>query len=389
MQEVQDHNIRLITPPGLEEAASWELIHKFAFNGKIHQDRGGLQVQSTFADACAWVQAMRSITRVLWRVHHFRARDFPKLYEQIKKFHWSQWIVSPTIGIKVSAKQSRLMHTDRIEKAVQDGINEHFRAYPCKKKWLELASNYPQTTLYVRMENDVCTLSLDLAGDALYKRGEDKHGHLASLRENLAFCLLSHFVRKIDVHSATKELEWIVDPMCGSGTLLQEIYNFDQAASERQFAFQSLLPCLQEKTPLQSPVPSWPLKKRPALFGFDRSPEIVVMARKNCPYASISAADIFVTKEGRLNVEGKGAAIVNPPYGERLILDKPQKIYYKELLNAIADKYAVDYIGIITPSDIDLSSSYSKKDSKLKMLQKVSFENGGIKVTFWIIAIKR
>jgi putative N6-adenine-specific DNA methylase len=86
-------------------------------------------------------------------------------------------------------------------------------------------------TLFVRIENNEITISLDSSGDFLYKRNIKKKANIAPLRENVAASLLLKFWNKE---------KFLLDPMCGSGTFSIEaslIKNNIPSGYDREFNF--------------------------------------------------------------------------------------------------------------------------------------------------------
>lgn len=120
--------------------------------------------------------------RVLIRIDQFKVRDFPKLFQKIVKINWSQWIGGQFEKIHVTSSKSRLIHSDRIEQSARDAIDRYLQMNPVKKlkqeKWKDCPSE-----LFIRIVDDVCTISLDASGEKLSQRGYRKFVGTAPLRE--------------------------------------------------------------------------------------------------------------------------------------------------------------------------------------------------------------
>src|SRR5690606_21817544 len=127
--------------------------------------------------------------------------------------------------------KSRLMHTGRIEETVKAALKEALKRQPLNRDWEK--KNYPPQTFYIRLVDDHLTLSLDLTGDPLYKRGLQVIKGEAPLRENFAAAFVMELCQDLE---GTYTL---VDPMCGSGTLLTEGLTFHRPLHLRPFAFET------------------------------------------------------------------------------------------------------------------------------------------------------
>ena len=167
----------------------------------------------------------------------------------------------------------------------------------------------------VRIENNLCTLSIDTSGELLHKRGHKQAVGKAPLRETLAANLL----RLAGYNGA----EPVLDPMCGSGTFIIEAAEVAMGLApgrHRSFAFESL-PSFnaakwhEMKSGIQARQPTY------RCFGFDRDKGAVDMASANADRAGVAAITAFAKQSAselqRPDVS-PGLVIVNPPYGARL-----------------------------------------------------------------------
>ncbi|HRO68672.1 MAG TPA: RNA methyltransferase, partial [Pseudobdellovibrionaceae bacterium] len=165
---------------------------------------------------------LKTANRILIRLDRFKVRDFPKLHERLRKIDLKSWIGSAPIRFEVSASKSRLGHEGRIRETAA-------------KAW-----NVPESDegvrVFIRIQDDLCDVSLDSSGEHLHKRGVHVLRGEAPLRENIAaFCL-----RRLIGESAPGELSQItlIDPMCGSGTFLSEAATLWSPLFRRRFSFQ-------------------------------------------------------------------------------------------------------------------------------------------------------
>src|SRR5262249_8705059 len=179
-----------------------------------------------------------------------------------------------------------------------------------------------------RIEDDLCTISIDTSGDALHKRGHKEAVAKAPMRENLA----ALFLRQCGFDGT----EPVVDPMCGSGTFVIEAAEIAaglKPGRSRRFAFEQLA---------TFDAPAWqrlrgnPATGKPAIkfYGSDRDAGAVAMSRANAERAGIASLTEF--KQQAISdltpPEGKpGLVIVNPPYGGRIGDRKQLTALYRAL----------------------------------------------------------
>ncbi|MGZ5279607.1 MAG: RNA methyltransferase, partial [Pseudobdellovibrionaceae bacterium] len=158
--------------------------------------------------------------RVLLRIFESRVRDFPKLFQILKDLQKDPFVQGLSLGAEVAASESRLNNEKRIEEIVREIYGDH-----------------PDSSqrFYIRMYQDHCSISLDTTGIHLHKRSQKTVQGEAPLRETLAAFIL----RKMIGDRSAAELQNItlVDPMCGTGTLLREASILFQPTWRQDFAF--------------------------------------------------------------------------------------------------------------------------------------------------------
>ncbi|MDY0340366.1 MAG: THUMP domain-containing protein, partial [Coriobacteriia bacterium] len=166
--------------------------------------------------ACLW---SRLASRVLLTLAEFPAATADELYEGMSGVAWDEHVPAEgTLAIDVNGTTSGLTHTlftaQRAKDAVVDRIREQFGTRP------SVSFDRPDVRLNIRLHKERATVSLDLAGEPLHQRGYRTPGEQAEapLKENLAAAVI--------VRAGWPEIATaggaLVDPMCGSGTLLIE-----------------------------------------------------------------------------------------------------------------------------------------------------------------------
>lgn len=256
-----------------------------------------LNIQSTIA------------TRVLLRVAEFKVKSYPELYDKIQRISWELYLTTMThFMVDVTAKTSRLHHSDNIANSVTEAIHTYFSKYPLPTVKGNKKLNFQ--AIYLRLHDDICTISMDTSGDPLYKRGYKLDVGVAPIRENiasgmLAFCDFSLY-------------QTVWDPFCGSGTFLFELmmkYVKSNRMFSRRFGLE-FAPWFQESK-LQKVRHTVDIELPFQLIGSDIEISTISKNMKSFNDAPISIIEVDA-KEIRPKKAEKGLIITNPPYGLRV-----------------------------------------------------------------------
>jgi putative N6-adenine-specific DNA methylase len=359
------YELFLIVPLGLEDLAREEVELKCPLS-TINSIKGGLEVTADLDWIIRAHTLLRIPTRILLRVTRFKVRDFPKLHQKFSTFRWSEVLSHPEPEWEISCSKSRLMHTGRIEETVKEALKEALIRQPLSLDWKK--KNYPPQTFYIRLHDDELTLSLDLTGDPLYKRGLQKIKGDAPMRENLASALLMDLFR--DLHNEVT----LVDPMCGSATFLTEALHFHDPIHLRPFAFETAPFFKGKLVRLGEKSQNFPLK---TTLGFDLNEELLGKIRDE------AKLDLRVLDSAKnpLPIEGPFVMIVNPPYGDRIKIEGKRGSFLKSAWEKFLNQDRPLRFGWILPSDMD---DLFKTAPGYRLLKKRSLKNGGLAVTFWL-----
>jgi putative N6-adenine-specific DNA methylase len=356
--------IFLIIPPGLEDLALQEVELKCPVSSPL-MTKGGIEIEADLNWLVTAHASLKLPTRILLRITSFKVRDFPKLHQKFSQFKWNDFLSHPIPEFEISCSSSRLMHTGRIEETVSSALKEALIRQPLKRDWEKF--NYPPQKFYIRLVNDLLTLSLDLSGDPLYKRGIQVIKGEAPLRENFAAALA------MDLFKGIATPVTLIDPMCGSATLLIEALTFHKGFHERRFAFE-FAPFFKGKH-FKIPEDVSPLPIKEAI-GFDLNEGLLSKIQTNLNL-SLKCQDSLLKP---INHEEDFFMICNPPYGERIGIEGKKGLF----LRKARDKFLQDgpkRLGWLTPSDMD---DVFKESPNYKLLSKRQFRNGGLPVTYWV-----
>ncbi len=333
----------IISPLGLEKSVLKELNRKW----KLYFDSdyeativdGGIELSAQLDHGLELNRILKTPTRILLRIKKQKCRDFPKLFKIIQKVNWKKFLKKEEVLWKITTKESRLINTTKIEKSCHDALKKYFNANRLPIKVLENAHNEPTQKLFLRVENDDLTLSIDTSGDSLHIRGNDSFRGLASIRSTLASVIIQETLSNLD------EQITLVDPMCGSCTYLKESRDFFKINNKRTFAYESWSP----KIELKETNIKFNIKE---FKGFDIDKNII---NKNKEF-NLEVSDVFTKKHKLTNP----VIICNPPYGKRVKIDIPRRQFFKELISSIEQNYNPKLISIIVPADIKIDKFYSR-----------------------------
>ena len=121
-----------------------------------------------------------------------------------------------TLAVDFTSSRSRITHTQFGAQKVKDAIVDQFRELCGIRPSVRL--DRPDIRVNVYLDKDIASVALDISGESLHKRGYRLDGGVAPLKENLAAAVLL----RAGWPEIAKTGGELVDPMCGSGTLLIE-----------------------------------------------------------------------------------------------------------------------------------------------------------------------
>ena len=273
---------------------------------------------------------LRTAERILIKVGSFHAETFDELFENTKALPWEEYI--PADGkfwvAKAASIKSRLFSPSDIQSIMKKAMVERLKQVYHVSWFREDGQSFP---VRVFLMKDNVTVGLDTTGESLHKRGYRKYTAKAPIAENLAAALIMLTPWKSD--------RILVDPFCGSGTILIEaaLMAANIAPGMRR-GFTALKwghlvdkkvwdDCYEAAREMVD------LSAAADLEGSDIDPEMVKIARQNAQLAGIGHMIKFTEMDvSRLSHEGKyGFIITNPPYGERLEEKENIPPIYKKL----------------------------------------------------------
>lgn len=307
---------------GLEDL----LAHELRALGllEVRETRAGAAFAGAVEDAyraCLW---SRVASRVLLPLAHVPAGSAEALYEGVRAIPWEDHLSArESLAVSFTGVNAALTHTHfgalKVKDAIVDRLRERTGARP------NVDTERPSLRVNVHLDRDQAQIAVDLAGDALHRRGYRVETVAAPLKENLAAAVLL----RAGWPAVARAGSALVDPLCGSGTLVieaalmaadvapglfRDYYGFIGWKGHDAAAWARLLDEARARRDAG-------LGSLPPISGYDSDTHAIRAARANAARAGLlgrvrlerRALEDCVTDAG-----APGLVVANPPYGERL-----------------------------------------------------------------------
>ncbi len=309
------------TARGFEELLKVELIELGATECKIAQ--GGVHFQAddeTLYRSLLW---SRLASRILLPIVNGKVYSDLDLYSIVTGQDWlSYFDEKTTFFVDFNGTNQEIRHTQFGAMRVKDAIVDYFERQG--KARPNVDKEYPDVRIHAYLNKEELVVSLDLSGEALHLRGYREDTGQAPLRETLAAAIV--------LRSGWTKGTPLVDPMCGSGTLLIEAaqmesqiapqlhrlhWGFDCWKGHNQDAWDKV-----KAEAVQQAETYFNQNPKPHFYGFDLDHRVLNKAQKNAQNAGV--AHLIQWKQGDVaalknpSPDEVGTVICNPPYGERL-----------------------------------------------------------------------
>lgn len=285
-----------------------------------HAEVGAVRFQGDWPEVWGANLWLRTANRILWELGGWRASRKETLYGGLKRLvlRWPDELFHPRLSVAItsSSAASEMRDTRTVTLVCKDALVDAQRDRFGSRS--DIDRDAPDLPLRIRLWRNRATLLLDTSGSPLDRRGYRVRNTDAPARENLAAAML--------LASGWDGRGPVIDPMCGSGTLLAEagriVLGLRPTVRPRPYAFQNL-PSFDAQEWKGLTAPQEP-EGRVELIGGDIDRHCVEAARANLSRARLSSfADIqhgdmfdFWPPDGP-----PGLVLLNPPYGERVHAD--------------------------------------------------------------------
>lgn len=312
---------------------------------------------------------LRTAIRVLCPIYEFSFADVDDFYDKLYNFSWKSYMsASNSFAIDNVVYSSKFRNSLFAVYRFKDAICDYFVRHGNKRP--SVNTMMPEVQFNLHVSEDKCTISLDSSGKSLHKRGYRYNEGLAPINETLAAAIVQM--------TGWDGKQTLIDPMCGSGTLLIEAIMYAKKIPAGYFRdefgffqWDSFDKTLWEKIKKEEDAKI--LTELPAnVIGCDIDREVIRAIRVNLRRTKLhmDIKTIHTAFEDFENTFEEGMIISNPPYGERL-----GKGEVKEIFNAIGTKLKHDFEGfqawLIAPKE-------NFKHIGLRSSKKVDLFNGQI-----------
>ncbi|MFJ5389680.1 bifunctional 23S rRNA (guanine(2069)-N(7))-methyltransferase RlmK/23S rRNA (guanine(2445)-N(2))-methyltransferase RlmL [Pectobacterium sp. CHL-2024] len=309
------------TARGLEELLKSELESLGAQSCAVVQ--GGVHFEGDNRLLYQSLLWSRLASRILLPLNEFKVHSDLDLYLGVQAIDWSTiFNIDKTFAVHFTGTNEDIRNSQYGALKVKDAIVDSFTRKTGQRP--DVAKQQPDIRVNVFLQRDMASVSLDLSGDGLHQRGYRDLAGLAPLKENLAAAIV--------LRSGWKSGTPLVDPMCGSGTLLIEAA---MIASDRapglhrtHWGFNAWLKhdaeLWREVTAEAQQRARQGLQATTSrFFGSDNDRRVIEIAKANARRAGVAELISFDVRDAAqlknpLPEGPRGTVVSNPPYGERL-----------------------------------------------------------------------
>ncbi len=271
---------------------------------------------------CLW---SRLGNRVLMPLAEGEVEEAEALYALVQQVDWLAHLrPSGTMTVDFNGRSRAINNTHFGALKVKDAVVDQIRTATGQRPTVD--RNQPDLRINVHLNRGKAVVALDLSGESLHRRGYRLKAGAAPMKENLAAAVLTRAGWPFDERTAP-----LLDPMCGSGTLLIEAalmaadiapglfrqrFGFSRWLGHDGRLWASLREDAEQRREqgLQGMSASY--------YGFDADDSVLARARENAKRAGVAN---YLRLERRpleqltaLSDTQPGLLVTNPPYGERL-----------------------------------------------------------------------
>ncbi len=309
------------TGRGLEELLKTELEGLGAQN--IQLVPGGVHYQGDDNMLYQSLMWSRLASRILLPLGEFGLWSDLDLYVGAQSVPWTELFDSHhSFAVHFSGTNDIIRNSQFGAMRVKDAIVDSFTRKNLSRP--DVNRDSPDIRIVAWLNKDKVSLSLDLSGDALHQRNYRQQTGQAPLKENLAAAIV--------MRSGWRAGTPMIDPMCGSGTLLIEAamiaadrapglarkhWGFTAWKGHNEAVWQEVSSEANRRASLAMQG------KKVRFYGYDNDPQVIQRAQVNArkagmaAFISFKAQDVLQLKNP-LPAEDTGTILSNPPYGERL-----------------------------------------------------------------------
>ncbi len=335
---------------------------------------GGIEIKAQIDAVYRVCLHSRLSNRVFCELARAAVENELQLYQAVYDIKWdAHFSAGESLAVSATLSRSKLSHSHYVALKAKDAIVDRFRE-TCGRRPV-VARKQPDIQIHINIHQNRASISLDLSGDSLHRRGYRQQHSGAPIKQHLAASLLVHAGWGKHQHSALR----LVDPMCGSGTFVIEAAmmaaNIAPGLERRYFGFkkwsmhnpelwQELVDQARRAVNLHSGI---------KIYAGDYDADTLEIARTNAKHAQVGGIIEFSHQQiSDLTLppsRGDTLIISNPPYGKRMQSETGLGELYADL-GATLQKLAPARLAIITANP-DLLHRL-----KMKRLSRKNVRNG-------------
>ncbi len=364
----------ITTAFGLESVVAHEL-EKLGYDD-ISTDNGRIELEGDYEDICRLNLNVSAGERILICANTFKAVSFDELFDNTRNTPFERYIpADAAVTVNAKSVNSALFSLSDCQKIVKKAIVERLKYGYAVKVIPESGELYP---VIVSIHDDIAELLIDTSGDGLHKRGWRSKAGEAPLKETLANAMAALSFWRPD--------RPLIDPMCGSGTILIEAALREMRVApggNRSFVcenWEQVSAGIWEKVREEANARCRAEEIRPMLdiAGFDIDRHVLDTARGNAKKAGLDGIIHFQQRDfAELSSKKQyGCIITNPPYGERIGDKTAIKKIYSAFRNAMRQLPTWSFY--VLTADENFENEIGRKADKKRKLY-----NGRIKVDYY------
>lgn len=304
---------------------------------------GGAEFTGSWPDVWRANLLLRTASRVLVRVGHFRAEQLGALYGKSTELPWTLFMgQGRAFRVEATCRKSKIYHSGAAAERVSGAI--------ARTTGAEAQDDEGVLEVLVRIVNNDVTISIDSSGALLHRRGFKQQVGKAPLRETLASAFLMTMGYRGD--------EPLVDPFCGSGTIVLEAADIALGLAPgraRRFAFESFTSFRADAYGrARTKALATGEGHRVSLVGSDRASAAIEASRANAERAGVGELATFheAPISALVPPDGPpGLVLTNPPYGSRIGEPAALRDLYQSFGAVMRERFGGWRVGLLTSEE--------------------------------------
>ena len=329
---------------------------------------------------CLW---SRLANRVILQLGTYDVRSTADIYEAVNGLDWVAHIrESGSLMVDFSGRSEAIRNAQFGAQKVKDAIVDRYRQAGRSRPSVDLRE--PDVRVTAKLAKGQLTLGIDLSGDSLHQRGYRLDGGLAPLKENIAAAALW----AADWPARSRRGEALIDPMCGSGTLLLEgalmALNRAPGLLRQRFGFQGWRGHDEAQwQAVRADALEQSTQSRAAdieIRGYDADISAVRRATDNIVRLGLESTvrirckSLSTLTRPTHRELATGLLVMNPPWGERMGDASSLRHLYHSIGESISREFT-DWTAAILTSDVSLGKAIG-----LRAHKRHRFQNGRLEL---------